>query len=81
LTEVRSVSRRRGFALPRPRRPMPVSVGEEHEVDIVEMSRRGDAGVARIEGLIIFVPGTRPGQHVKIKIVRIGRNFAVGEVI
>ncbi len=75
------MSRRRSFALPRPRRPMPVSVGEEHEVDIVEMSRRGDAGVARIEGLIIFVPGTRPGQHVKIKIVRIGRNFAVGEVI
>ena len=75
------MSRRRTYGLPRSTRPIPVSVGEEHEVDIVEMSRRGDAGVARIEGLIIFVPGTRPGQHVKIKIVRVGRNYAVAEVI
>ncbi|OYT51861.1 deoxyribonuclease [Candidatus Bathyarchaeota archaeon ex4484_135] len=60
---------------------MPVAVGEEHEVDIVEMSRRGDSGIARIEGLVVFVPGTRPGQHVKIKIIRIGRNYAVAQVI
>ena len=78
---MRQVSRRRGFALPRQTRPLPVSVGEEHEVDIIEMSRRGDAGVAKIEGLIIFVPGTRPGQHVKIRIVRVGRNYAIGETI
>jgi len=60
---------------------MPVAVGDEREVDIIEMSRRGDAGVARIEGLIIFVPGTRPGQHVKVRITRVGRNYAVAQVV
>jgi len=78
---VRKVSRKRRTSVFGPRRPLPVAVGEEHEVDIVEMSRRGDAGVARIEGLIIFVPGTRPGQHVKIRIVKVGRNYAVARVI
>jgi len=75
------VSRRRRLAVLGPRRPLPVAVGEEHEVDIEEMSRRGDAGVARIEGLIIFVPGTRPGQHVKIRIIKVGRNYAIAQVI
>jgi len=75
------VSGRKRFGLPRPRRPMPVAVGDEREVDIIEMSRRGDAGVARIEGLIIFVPGTRPGQHVKVRITRVGRNYAVAQVV
>jgi len=78
---VRSVSRRRYYGLRGPARPLPVSVGEEHEVDILEMSRRGDSGIARIEGLVIFVPGTRPGQHVRIRITKVGRNYAVGQVI
>ena len=75
------MSRKKAFGLRPLRRPLPVAVGEEHEVDIVEMSRRGDSGIARIEGLVIFVPGTRPGQHVKIKIIRVGRNYAVAQVI
>jgi len=78
---VREVSRKKAFGLRGPKKPMPVAVGEEHEVDIVEMSRRGDSGIARIEGLVIFVPGTRPGQHVKVRIIRIGRNYAVAQVI
>ncbi|RLI10217.1 deoxyribonuclease [Candidatus Bathyarchaeota archaeon] len=75
------MSRRKRPGVFRPRRPLPVAVGEEHEVEIEEMSRRGDAGVARIEGLIIFVPGTRPGQHVRIRIIRVGRNYAVAQVV
>ena len=72
---------RRRYGFPRPRRPLPVAVGDEREVEIEEMSRRGDAGVARVEGLIIFVPGTRPGQRVRVKIVKVGRNYAVAQVI
>ena len=62
-------------------RPKPVEVDGEYEVDVVDMSRRGDAGVARIRGFVIFVPNTRPGQHVKIRIVKVGRNYATAEVI
>ncbi|MEM1537398.1 MAG: TRAM domain-containing protein [Candidatus Nezhaarchaeales archaeon] len=57
-----------------------MNVGEEHEVDIAEVSRKGD-GLAKIQGLVIFVPGAKPGQHVKIRITRVGGRFAVGEVI
>jgi predicted RNA-binding protein with TRAM domain len=65
---------RGGFA------PKPVEVGSEYAVDIQETSRRGE-GIARIQGLVIFVPNTKPGDHVKIKIARISRRFAEGEAV
>ena len=34
---------------------IPVKVGEEYDVKIEAMSKRGDAGVAKIEGMVIFV--------------------------
>lgn len=43
------------------------------------MSKRGE-GIARIEGLVIFVANTKQGDHVKVKITRISRKFAEAEV-
>ncbi|NPA70357.1 MAG: TRAM domain-containing protein [Crenarchaeota archaeon] len=57
----------------------PVNVGDVVDVEIVELSRRGD-GIARIRGFIIFVPNTKPGDRVKVRIKRIGRNYAVAEL-
>ncbi|MFL6371094.1 MAG: TRAM domain-containing protein, partial [Nitrososphaeraceae archaeon] len=51
-----------GFGGPRPFRPSPVKVGEEFDVKIESMSKRGDAGVAKVEGLVIFVAGTKVGD-------------------
>ena len=65
---------RRGRGLWKPR------VGEEYTVKIIEISRRGD-GVARVRGLIVFVPGTSPGEEVKVRITKVGRRHAVGEVV
>lgn len=58
----------------------PVEQGKEYEVDIKEVSRRGD-GVARIEGFVIFVPNTKPGEHVKVRVTQVGPRFATGEVV
>ena len=70
---------RRGFGRSRfP--PKPVEIGEEYEVDIQETSRRGE-GIARIKGLVTFIPNTKPGDHVKIRITRISRRFAEAEVV
>ncbi len=55
-----------------------MNVGDIIEVQIVELSRRGD-GIARVRGFIIFVPGTKPGDQVRVKIKRIGQTYAVGE--
>jgi predicted RNA-binding protein with TRAM domain len=71
---------RGGFGGPRPFRPAPVKVGEEFEVKIESMSKRGDAGVAKVEGLVIFVAGTKVGDTVKIRITKVGRGYATAEI-
>jgi len=72
---------RRGFRERRDRfPPKPVEIGKEYEVDIQETSRRGE-GIARIEGLVVFIQNTKPGDHAKIRITRISRKFAEAEVV
>jgi predicted RNA-binding protein with TRAM domain len=70
--------RRRGFGRRFP--PKPVEIGKEYDVKIEETSRRGE-GIARIKGLVTFVPNTKPGETVKIRITRISRRFAEAEVV
>jgi predicted RNA-binding protein with TRAM domain len=60
--------------------PKPVEIGKEYDVEILETSRRGE-GIARIKGLVCFIPNTKPGDHVKVRITRISRRFAEGEAI
>ena len=57
----------------------PVSVGEEYNVKIEEMSRQG-MGVAKINGFVILVNNTRPGDRVMIRITKVGSGFAAAEV-
>jgi len=58
----------------------PVEVEKEYDVEIVELSKKGD-GVARIQGFVIFVPKTKVGDKVKIKVTKVGNRYATGEVI
>ena len=60
--------------------PKPVEAGKEYEVNIEELSSRGE-GIARVQGLVIFVPNTKQGEHVKIKVTRISRRFAEAQVV
>ena len=60
--------------------PKPVKVGEEYDVDIQELSRRGE-GIARIKGLVTFIPNTKPGDHLKVRITRIGRRYAEAKAV
>ncbi len=59
----------------------PVELGQIYESDIIEMSRNGDAGVAKIQGFVIFVSDAKPGDHVKIKITKVGGRYATAEVV
>jgi len=58
----------------------PVEVGKEYNVSISDTSRRGD-GIARIEGFVVFVPGTKQGQNVRIKVTQVSDRFASGQVV
>ena len=60
--------------------PKPVEIGKEYDVEIQETSRRGE-GIARIKGLVVFVPNTKPGDKVKVRITRISRRFCEAEVV
>ncbi|MDW8045075.1 MAG: TRAM domain-containing protein [Nitrososphaerota archaeon] len=55
-------------------------MGDELEVTISEMSRRGD-GLARVQGYVIFVPNTKQGDHVKIRITQVRPTHAVAQVV
>jgi predicted RNA-binding protein with TRAM domain len=55
-------------------------MGKEYEVEISEISNKGD-GIARIQGFVIFVVGGKVGQNVKIRITSIGERFAKAEVV
>jgi predicted RNA-binding protein with TRAM domain len=58
----------------------PVEVGKEYDVEVTELSRRGD-GVAKVQGFVIFVQGAKVGQKVKIKVDRVGPRFASATVV
>ena len=60
--------------------PKPVEIGKEYDVEIAETSRRGE-GIARIKGLVVFIPNTKPGDHVKVRVTRISRRFCEAEVV
>ena len=64
----------------RPFPPKPVEVGKEYDVTIQEISRRGQS-IARIQGFVVFVPDTKPGDRVRVKITRISQRFAEAEVV
>ncbi|MGA2665180.1 MAG: TRAM domain-containing protein [Nitrososphaerales archaeon] len=58
----------------------PVEVGKEYDVTISDTSRRGE-GIAKIDGFVIFVPGTKMGQSARITVTRVSDRFASGEVV
>lgn len=60
--------------------PKPVEIGKEYDVEITELSRRGD-GIARVQGFVIFVEGAKAGQKAKIQITSIGERFAKAELV
>ncbi|MEA1944876.1 MAG: TRAM domain-containing protein [Euryarchaeota archaeon] len=57
----------------------PVSEGAVYDVTIEDLAREGD-GIARIQGFVIFVPNTKVGDNVKIKVDRVMRRFAIASV-
>jgi predicted RNA-binding protein with TRAM domain len=68
----------------RPSRPFfpaaPVKENQELEVVIDDIGSRGD-GISRIQGFLIFIPHSKIGERVKVKILSVSEKFAVAERI
>jgi 23S rRNA (uracil1939-C5)-methyltransferase len=58
-----------------------MKVGDEHILSIVDVALPSGYGVARIEGMVVFVPGGVPGDTILTKILKMDKRFAYGEVM
>jgi len=76
----RHVHKRQRKYEPLPFERAPVKEGQEIDVVVDDIGSRGD-GITRIQGFLIFVPKTKVGERLKVKIVSVGRKFAIAEKI
>lgn len=56
----------------------PVKENQEIEIVIDDIGSKGD-GIAKIQGFLIFVPRSKIGERVRVKILSVGEKFAVAE--
>jgi predicted RNA-binding protein with TRAM domain len=73
-----------GFRSRGPRRDFggekPVKEGQTYDVEILEVGSKGD-GITKIQNFVIFVPGTKKGDKVKIRVTQVKPRNAVAEVV
>jgi len=58
----------------------PVKVGGTYDVDITEISNKGD-GIARIQGFIIFVENGKVQNKIKVKVTEVRDRFAKASIV
>ena len=64
----------------KPRSFAPVNVGDEVEVTIEAVGDKGD-GIAKIKGFVLFIPNTKEGDQVKVKITKVLRKVGFADVV
>jgi len=47
----------------------PVKEGETYDVSINAVGEKGD-GIAKVKGFVLFVPGVKKGDYVKLKSLK-----------
>ena len=65
-----------------PRRfvPHPFAYHQELELDIDSLTNQGD-GVGRVDGWVVFVPFTLPGERVRARIYRNDKNCSYADLV
>jgi predicted RNA-binding protein with TRAM domain len=58
----------------------PVSEGEELNVKIEALGEKGD-GIAKKNGFVLVIPGTKVNDEVKIKITKVLKKVGFAEVV
>ena len=57
-----------------------MKVGDKFEVEITSVGMDGE-GVARVEGIVIFIPKTLLGERAVVEITQVKKSFAFAKVI
>lgn len=55
-------------------------VGEQFTVEITGLSHEG-AGVGRVDGRVVFIPGSLPGDMIRMALTEVKRRFAQGRLL
>ena len=63
-----------------PRSFAPVNVGDEVDVTVEAVGDKGD-GIAKIKGFVLFIPNTKEGDNVKVKITKVLRKVGFADVV
>ena len=58
----------------------PVNVGEEIDVKIEAVGEKGD-GIARKQGFVLFIPNTKEGDEVRVRITKVLKKVGFAEVV
>ena len=57
-----------------------MQINDEFEVKIEKLSNLG-TGIARVEGIVIFVENACPEDVLKIKITKVNKNYATAKIL
>ena len=58
----------------------PVNVGDEIDVKIEAVGEKGD-GIAKKDGFVLFIPGVKEGDEVKVRVTKVLRRVGFAEVV
>lgn len=58
----------------------PVKEGQTYEVVVESVGEKGD-GIAKVEGFVVIVPGTKKGDKVKVIIKAVRGSVSFAEVV
>ncbi len=58
----------------------PINEGEEYTAFIDNVGVKGD-GVLRVKGFVVFVPGVKKGDYIKVKISKVLPKVAFGILV
>jgi predicted RNA-binding protein with TRAM domain len=68
----------RDFGYDKPRN-VPVEEGKTYQIKIEGLGKEGD-GVGRVQGFVVIVPGAKEGTTVDVRITKVARKVAFGEI-
>jgi len=58
----------------------PIAEGEEYSAFIDNVGVKGD-GVLRVKGFVVFVPGVKKGDYIKVRITKVLPKVAFGTLV
>lgn len=59
---------------------IPVEKNQDYIIDITSETNEG-MGVGRIEGYTVFVDGALMGEKVKVRVVKVLKNYSYGKLL